>query len=465
MLRRGLMVALTIIAACGRSTAERPRSGPGSTAGGGSGGDGSSAGAGGVSAGDTLALSFRVLEGVTWAQGPAKGAHVRVDGSGVTREGVADADGRAVVEVGADTGPWDVTFALAGHAPVTILGVTRSVAEPVTLSPNVHAMLTDGVWVSGAVAGRSTETSTIRVNGISERSYSFLDGDYLAKVAAPPDGNTLHLLITEREDDDRLSPILNAMWLDLPWTGLDITADIVLPNPPRTPVSTSLVIEAPATGVVTAETLEPEPPDIVLRHLGRVGAVVGTQEVVRDADHVGRFEWRVDALDGDMAPTTASTTLSSTESTEQLFVTTASLDEGRLLRVPPAEVLDARGSRIEDLSLTWSAPEHTFVGASLGHAAALPGGWYVYSYDARAFTDHPWPKLPSAVSLADVDLGDDEALVVYAFAITQPEGHKPWDWGEGTSELRAVIRRFGTPESGGASGEAGAGGLAGAAGL
>jgi hypothetical protein len=60
------------------------------------------------------------------------------------------------------------------------------------------------------------------------------------------------------------------------------------------------------------------------------------------------------ALDGDMAPTYVSTTLSD-EAGDQSIVISATPEDGGTLVVPPAETLAAEGDKLGTLALTCSA--------------------------------------------------------------------------------------------------------------
>ena len=135
------------------------------------------------------------------------------------------------------------------------------------------------------------------------------------------------------------------------------------------------------------------------------------------------------------------------------FFARAGVSENAVVSIPPAEMLDASGSNLDDLSLTWLAPAHTHIGAS---AVSGGGAWYVYASATDAPSTRVWPHLPEGISLADLGF-DQSAPVINVFAATQPVGVPPWEWSKLNDQL-AVVRSFGPNAALPPEGEGGAGG-------
>jgi hypothetical protein len=294
------------------------------------------------------------------------------------------------------------------------------------------------------------------VNGASfgDSDFSTTFSDY---SGAPP----LHLLVSEQSDEPEWLP-LNALWLDVPRTGDDVSVDVVLPNPPRSVRRTNMTLETPQSGSVVANGMTSER-DFARRQEGGYSFQVGASWLDAEPSPEGRFAWHVAAFAGDMAPTSASLLLEQDDG-HQLLLARAAVSPNAVVSIPPAETLDLAGSSIGTLSVTWLAPAHTYVGASLISLSEGNGAWYIYGPASAETSSRGWPHLPEGIALADVGFNDDVTYRVNVFALTEGDEVSPWDWSN-LIDQRAVIRTYEPVDGvGGSQGEGGAGAGPGAAG-
>lgn len=416
---------------------------------GGSGVDGAShgAGAGGQPPAETLGISVDVLEqrGPAGALFRSVGTHVRAERGDTIVEVTTDDAGRAVLPVDPALGEWDLTIARAGFIPISIIGVTGAVDKPVelwSLERFTPAAPTEAI-MSGTVSGTSADSSGLQLQPGGLLFWERGQPSYTFPVLGSSGVQTLRLLVTEHSDrtiDDPKGPLLNAVWLDVPWTGSNLSANISFPSPPRLRTKSSVVLEMPATGAVNADDLEPEIGDVFRQEYDNRYRV-GRTWVERDHAVPGRYTWFVDALDGDMAPSAVRVTFGQETGERQAFARLTSLSTAHGgVRVPAADVLDCEGTTMDSLSLSWSAPEHQYEGASLVRSDNTPGSWYIYTYGRNEALGRAWPHLPSQVSLADVGLADIE-FRVNVFAESLAAGNRPWSWSTLNDEL-VVARTY-----------------------
>jgi hypothetical protein len=180
--------------------------------------------------GAALDLSLDVVHRDSQSWVPAAQAHVRIDGSGTSLEVLSDDDGHVVARVGGDTGPWDVTVALAGFSPVSILGVTESLSAPVHLSgrgaPSDPEPKLEPTRFSGAIVGRSWPGSVLDLSGPGVRDAEWNEHDYSARVDLSSAPVHPRILATEWDSYDDDAAPLNAVWLGVPDTA-DASVDPV----------------------------------------------------------------------------------------------------------------------------------------------------------------------------------------------------------------------------------------------
>jgi FG-GAP-like repeat len=450
-----LLVALP--GACG-STRSTPANGSGSSGGGAADGGASTSNAGGEeSAAALIDLGIEVVRS-SRARGwvAAKGARALAQGIQGSTEAVTDERGRARLLVEPGSGPWDVTVALENHSAVSILNLDGPLAGRVHLWARGNAVEADVVERALAVTvlGRSSASSLLAMRGqgllssASGDSNALVSSRFLDYEGATP----LRLLVTEETAETDWLP-LNAAWLVAPRTGTDLTAEIRLPASRRVR-TTKMVLETPQEGAVIGRGMKAERHE-AHRWQDDYSFRVGASWLDPEPDAEGRFDWHVAAFEDDMAPSYATIELAHDVEHEMLLAR-APVSEGAVVSIHPAQALDATGSDVNALSLTWLAPGHSHIGASLQG----DGSWYVYGAASDQTLTHAWPRLPDGFSLADLGFSADTNLVVNVFAITQPVGSTPWDWTKPT-ERTAVVRTFGVSAELPPGNESGAGGVGG----
>lgn len=397
----------------------------------------------GAQGGSTVELTLDVIEHGDVIPTPGAGVSVRIDGKGASVETRTNERGHAAATLDAATGPWEVTVARADFHAVSIIDVTGPIRQPLHLYPQTWALpSTDEISVSmsGAIRGRTDSSTQVHLEAPAVGTVALWETKYSATVSAAPDTEQLRILVTERDasvDPNVGGPILNALWLNIPWTGADLIADIDFPAPPRHSSPMTMVIEAPTTGAVIAAGFTATA-DRARRVESNFAFNVGGTEIIPDPNVEGRFMWTIDALAGDMAPTVVATSLHD-DSGERLVYVRAVPDEGAVIDVPPAKQLDAVGAEIDSLSLSWEASAYSRVGASVRNTDGRGGAWFVYSSGNRKLIAHAWPRLPSDVSLADVGLAEGE-LQLNVFALSIAGDVEPWN-SNGEDE-HAVMRTY-----------------------
>ena len=397
----------------------------------------------------SLELSLDVLEyGKRGSERvPSVGAHVRFDNGDAAVEVQTDAKGHAAAVVDSALGPWDVTVARARFIPVSILGVTGPISSPIVLSALDYDPSGDlPAQLAGSVRRGSPKTWQLNLSpGPSTMKWDALRATYKADVFASNERENVRFLATELGEgsiDEVMTPWLNATWLDAAWTGTAWYADVVFPATPRRRTQSRFVLEAPTTGAVSAEQLKDFPQRAVRLEAGR-DFDVGWSWLEPVGNQPGRYDWVVHALDGDMAPNQLGVDARDEDGKHWLSAYLTSFpEEGSTVRIPPAEILNCEGTRIEDVRLSWRAPEHQHQGAWLQRNDRGPGTWYLYTYSSSEAVRRPWPRLPSQVSLQDVGLADAE-ISLNVFAASFPQGDSPWD-GNHSARL-SVGRTFISP--------------------
>jgi hypothetical protein len=470
-----LLVALVFLSSCGGSSRATSieTGGTGGASDGEESGNGgellAGAGAGGEADEAHWELTLDVSEDQPGGYRPAVGASVRVEGGGTVVEVHTDDQGHAVAVMDPATGPWDVTVARREFVPVSVIGVAASLMRPLVLAPLVSTPTPqDPSWVSVGLTGnirqRTSNASHLALASANLESYSIHDDSYTAQVGAPSDATHLRLLATEQASDDPLADITNATWLDVKWTGSDLAADIVFRTPARGAHSRLIAVDVPSAGAVSGQGLSAEPGGLFRFDEHRLVAQVGHTSIMRDPTRPSRYTWNINALDGDMAPSSVGIGLRDaslgTASDDRSIILAAPSDGGDSIRVPEAERLEANGENLKTLSLSWSASAYSHVGASLHRADGQPGRWYIYSAGPLTEESRAWPQLPSDVALADVGLDDKAVLHTYVFAANLSAGDAPWDWA-GQPVMQALVRGYGTPivsPGAGGGGEGGTGG-------
>lgn len=422
--------ALLAVPSCGQSRLT-PRSG-GDEAGapsapGGNSGEGGAASDG--ASGATFALTLDVLHSTPerrWV--PAEGAHVLAESARVSVETRSDSRGHASLVVDSDDGPWDVTVALEGHSVASILNVTGPISTPVHLGDN-RVLESERHLLTASFSGVGPAASSIQlqVGGliVSASPESSVTASFIDYPGAPP----LRVLASEWGTDEPATP-RNAIWLDVPRTGEDITLEVSLPDPPRSVREARMTLRPPMSGAVVATGMTGTPGSAIRQEDGQSWRV-GASWLAPETNGEESRDWHVVSFEGDMEPTFASIRLENEVNGDTVFARAPVADDA-LIEVAPAEELDARGATLDTLSLRWSAPEHTHVGASL---ISSPGAWYIYGA-AEDVTVRAWPRLPRDVSLADVGFTEDQELRVNVFATTQPDEKDPWNWSNSTISVR-----------------------------
>jgi hypothetical protein len=375
-----------------------------------------------------------------WGWVPAAGARVRIEGPDGFDDVSSDEHGHVVALVNRDSGPWDVTVALAQHSPVSVLGVRGSIPGRIHLSPSkrwdgdVHDL-------RGAVSGLvSCLPDGFSLEGWGLLGYWNSGGptwSYQATFADAAGAPPLHLLASEHEPST--NTLLNAVWLDLPRTGAALSADIAFPSPPRAKIQTAMRLRLPESGAVVATGLGP-----TSRQAVRRDAVwsysVGESLLEPSADEQpGHYDWRVDAFTGDMSPSYATADWADAAN-RTIIIAHAGVRAGAVVSVPPAELLEATGTSIATTLLEWSAEDYQRVGASLVSTGS-GGSWFVYSFGVSDSGIHHWPHLPDGIALEEIGLGDGASLDLNVFALTEPDGTPPWDW-TALAEQLAVVRKY-----------------------
>lgn len=369
---------------------------------------------------------------------PAGGALVHLEGRSGSVELTTDAAGRAATTLDPTKGPWDATIALVGHTVISILDVSGPIAGRVHLNSKHPIVNAPRRALSGAITGRTSQVGDVELEGPAALLFEDHGTTYTATVREYPDLTTLHFLALDWPNRNPQSPPVNAVWLDVPVTGGDLTADIHFPTPPRRVTRTTMTVQAPSSGAVVGGQLLPPSPESVYRREKDWSYTVGSSTYESVSAAPGRFTWVVEAFDGDMAPFRVSADFRDAAEEHEVFVDTTLVANG-VIDVPGAETLEAVGTGIDTLSMSWSAPGHSRVGASLvPNGPTTAGSWYVYSFDGATIASHPWPHLPAGMSLTDVDLADPNNLKVNVFAQTLDDSTEPWDF-TGHGGQRAVI--------------------------
>ena len=437
MARQLTLGACLVLLACGSTKRGEPQgTGDGGAGPSADGGAGATAATGGRDADTTVQLSLDVVQSrAFYAWEPSAGAHVRIDGADTSLEATSDEAGHVVARVAPDSGPWDVTVALAGFDVISVLGVTESLSRPIHLSRStpMDASSEERRTVSGAIVGRSWPGSVLDVSGPGLPSVSWKVGSHSLRLWPPPEPAPLRLLATEWDSHDDDATPLNAVWLDIPAKG-DEPVDIVLPSPPRKVARSQHVLELPSTGpVVGADVVLSAP--YVTRVEDGYGYKVGRSQLEPTEDE-NRFTWSVAAFTGDLAPNRVSAILESVltdgQSREILADLEPSTEES--VRVPAAESLETTGATLDELEVGWSASAYTHAGASIRAREGF-GGWFIYTFAGNESELRPWPRLPDSVTREEVGLAADD-FRVNVFAVT--EQGVPWDW-QGLSHERAVV--------------------------
>ena len=162
MARQWMLGACLVLLACGSTKRDQSQ---GTVEGGAGPGADGAAGAG-QGADTTLALSLDVVQRTFYGWQPAAGAHVRIDGVDTSLEATSDDEGHVVARVEPDSGPWDVTVALAGFDVISVLGVTEPLSQPIHLSAStLREASSDARTISGAIVGQRWPGSVLDVSG------------------------------------------------------------------------------------------------------------------------------------------------------------------------------------------------------------------------------------------------------------------------------------------------------------
>lgn len=388
--------------------------------------------------GASVGLSLNVVQRASAAGWlPAPGAHVRFEGANSSFEVLSDEVGHVEARALAESGPWDITVALAGFSPVSILGVTESISEPIHLSPR-HFMFEpegnhDSTHLSGNIVGRSWPGSVLELSGPGLRAVSLDVHGFAADVDLSRNRSHVRLLASEWDSYDDDATPLNAVWIDAPEMDSE-SLDIELPTPAREVRRTDHALELPSSGPVVGADLVPSSPSLWrVEDDYRYKVGYAWLEPTEDAS---RFSWAIRAFTGDMAPSESRIDLVSAAVGNVSQGVIAEIDPSteESVTIPPAEVLATSGTTLDELAVAWSAPAYSHAGASIvawdGNAA-----WYVYTFAGSESEMRSWPRLPAGVSREDVGFGSDD-FRVNVFALTQ-DG-VPWDWARLRNQ-RAVV--------------------------
>jgi hypothetical protein len=367
---------------------------------------------------------------------PAAGAHVRLDavgGTGSSVEVLCDDNGYAKVRVAKDGGPWDVTVALAGFSPVSIVGVTGSISRPVHLWGSRPRNTSERRAITGRVVGRNWPGSALSLSYPDSLGSSVFSDSYTAWFEGSERPAPFRVLVSEWDSNDANAVLLNAVWVDVP-EQINGPIDILLPTPARKFSKTERNLQLPNKGpVIGADVLSERSLGRVWRSENSYRYGVGRSWVESNADG---SVWIIEALTDDMAPTEANLQLVSARkgaSSSEILVAVDPAAQGSVT-VQPAEQLDAMGESLDNLSVAWSAPAYSHLGASIA-AWTGSGVWYLYAFGTGESLAQRWPRLPTGVSREEVGLGSDD-FRVNVFATTQTG--VPWDW-EGMRGQKAVV--------------------------
>lgn len=369
---------------------------------------------------------------------PFGGTLVRVDGSdGSTYENETDAAGSYTFRLPAESVPWTVTVARPGYTATSIFDVTGPIAGAIHLLPIAESPPSSPRVMSGSITGRTTSIDEhIAFYGPDITGQGVTGDVYSAELL---DGFTTNLRLQVVEWDDPVTdPPRNAVWIDIDRSLADLSGiDIVFPSPPRAIVDTPMTITVPTTGLLSSSTFTVVPNSpVALRRQDEFWYPVGRVSAVESG--AGTFDANVRAFDGDMAASHASLRL--TDSSAVRILMNAPVVSGSTFDVPSVEQLDAGGSSLADIVLTWNAPAYSHLGASATSDGAR-GGWFIYSYSAEATEiSRGWPELPGGLTLADLNLGTASGApnVVNTFALTYEDGVMPWEFSRHQTQ-RAVL--------------------------
>lgn len=366
---------------------------------------------------------------------PAVGAHVRIEGRQSSVEVESDEAGHVLAQVDSESGPWDVTVALAGYSVISVLGVTESLSGPIHLSGNsLPAPDPDEPrQISGTITGRRWPGSLLNLFGPGFSARDEKIGSYSMHIDPRRTPSPLRFLASEWDSYDEDAAPLNAVWVDVPETG-DEGVDVVLPSPPHEVAHSKLTVELPSTGPVVGANLVPSLPSVDLKE-GNYRYKVGRSQLEPAPDD-DQLAFSIDAFTGDVAPNAVNVSLESAPDHGSLQQLLADIDPAteKSVSVPAAEALESSGETLDELTIGWSAPAYSHAGASI---VAWEGGgsWYTYTFSGSESALRAWPHLPDGVTRDEVGLGTDD-FRVNVFAVTQ-QG-VPWDW-YGQRDQRALV--------------------------
>ncbi len=412
-------VGLALAAGCSGSSASGPH---GAGAGGAPGEGGAPATGVGPAAGHGSSISsleVRVVDGDLSSELPLPAVLIGVEGAdGQVVEGTTDSMGTATLAVDPASAPWTVTAARPRWTVVTIVGVTGPLHDPIALLSQ-----------SGELPSR-TRTFSGRVTGLAPGPV--LDGVYLwgpdnlgagnnsvsyeATIADWGPTTPLRLLATDSGYVWPSTMAKNAVWVDIDRSLADLShVDIAFPTPARQVTTTHMTVRLPTSGAVDGRGMSA---DIgwSRRVAGTAAYTVGVLSAQVGGDGVADVE--AQSFDGDMVPTHLQTHFAGPGSFVNAW---APVTPSGTFDVPAAEVLSVTGTSLADVRVSARATAYGHVGAVLW---ADRNFWHVYSYGAMDFSDEPWPKLPTGVTMAT--LGFTGSASFDALAITVEDGTAPW---------------------------------------
>lgn len=362
---------------------------------------------------------------------PTAHARVYVDGArGTHVSGTTGEDGRVVLELEADSGPWDITAVKPGTPSLaSVLNVTGQLERPLYLwiaaprQPVTSAVQT----IHGAVRGRASQPNvgpaSIWLWG--ENIFDFVDEGSTYRASLYGGSTDSHVRALAIESETSGAGLLhNAVWIefDRPFDqpsrdGLAVDIDFPNPPPPRHEIRMSL--ELPGAGAFQfAPALVADASrefDGGMVQAGNTRLAVGNSRLEPLAAP-GRYAWVVEHLDV-VRPDIAALERADPTGAAQLSVEHPA-SEGASITVPPVAALSAVGDTLHDLRLTWRADDYSSLQARLNSTYITPRAlsWHVESYRGLSLTEHPWPALPSDANL-DLNEFSADARVFVAAAI------------------------------------------------
>ncbi len=440
------------------SSSSTPAGDAGITGTDGGGGDGAT---GGISG--SKEISVTVVETMEPMNTPLANVFARIEAPGGFLEVKTDATGVAKFKVDPAKGPFDVTVAIAGYYAVSILGVTDSIPGSIILA-QIGAMPSSKQFAAtGSISG-ATATNKLQIDAFDWMTVVTKAGamSYSTKFDTI-NGVPVPIPVMAIEVDSTTGDAINgSITAPVDRMAANMVINITMPSPAVNANKSTVAINWPTAGILTAALLKGVGSPVTDMHIGsgiveqitasREGAAMFCGIANTSAPTNGVTTLSLQTFTGAMKPDIAGTEVSTIAPMKTATVTDIAalvyahdLSASAKVDVGAITALTIDGTSLDDAQITVDSTGYDTAQIFVSNAAGMTNTtvWIIYQQGGK-IAKRGLPHLPGGVKIGD--LGGDLSSAEIATQVTKfISGAKPpWD-NTRTDQALLIGNAKGTP--------------------